>query len=56
MKTIFKSFAVAFTGLLLLTSCKKEATEEISDDAASMRFHRRSWAKLKNLVSEQDLF
>ena len=34
MKTIFKSLAVAFTGVLLLTACKKEATEAIADDAS----------------------
>jgi len=35
MKTIFKLFAVAFTGVLLLTACKKEATKAISDDASN---------------------
>ena len=49
MKTISRTFAVAFTGLLLLTACKKEATEEISDNAASNEISQEVLGQIKKL-------
>lgn len=49
MKTIFKSFAVAFTGVLLLTACKKEATKEIWEDTASDNISQEVLGQIKKL-------